>query len=72
MNTELLNGIIVASGVKKAAIMEALGCTTYDTLNRKLNGESELTLREIAGLRKLLHISKAQSEKIFFGDYVAK
>jgi ribosome-binding protein aMBF1 (putative translation factor) len=51
-----INNAINESGLKKQFIAKSLNIK-YDTLRRKLNGESDFTISEVLALTKLLNIN---------------
>lgn len=71
-NIILLNNKIKASGLKKKFIAEKLGLT-YQGLQLKTKGLTELTSSEIAKLCDILNItSLKEKENIFFAKEVDK
>lgn len=65
-NSEMLNGIIKDSGLKKGYIAEQLGITMY-SLSMKIENKREFKASEIAKLCTLLRIdSLEQRQTIFF------
>jgi len=53
---ENINNAINSSGLKKQFIAKKLDIK-YDTLRRKLKGESDFTINEVLTLTKLLNIN---------------
>lgn len=51
-----INKAIIESGLKKNFIAKQLGIK-YDTLRKKLNGQTEFKVSEIIQLSKILNIS---------------
>ena len=51
-----INKAIIESGLKKNFIAKQLGIK-YDTLRKKLNGQTEFKISEIIQLSKILNIS---------------
>lgn len=50
-----INNAIIESGLKKNFIAKKLGIK-YDTLRKKLNGETEFKISEVVELSKILNI----------------
>jgi len=61
----------IRAGVSKEEIAKYLGVNPT-TVYRKFNGESEFTLSELRKLKELLHLSKEDVERIFFGEPLAE
>lgn len=71
-NTEKLNQLIEASGLKKSYIAKAIG-KTVSTLSRKINNKQDFTATEIDALCDLLGIEDLEEkENIFFALEVAE
>ena len=67
-NTEKLENLIKARGIKKKHLAERLGLSPYG-LALKIKGESEFKSREIVGLCNELEITEpAEICDIFFGS----
>lgn len=64
-NTKVLREAIERSGYRIYFIAEQLNLT-YAGFQKKVNGESEFKASEIKQLRKLLKLSAAESDRIFF------
>jgi len=65
-DTVRLRGLIADSGLKKGAIAEQLGITTYG-LQKKIENLNEFKPTEIVILCKILNISSLEEkDKIFF------
>ncbi len=52
-----VNGLLAEKHVTKAELAELLGIRSTQTLNTKLNGTSELSLREAQSLAKFCGVS---------------
>ena len=61
-----LEAAIKQSGLKKAAILEALGFKNYRTLARKIRNRVEFKASEIAILSDLLRLDPEERDRIFF------
>lgn len=64
-NTSELNAAIARAGITKKALATALGLT-YGGLWKKISNESEFKAVEIKQLQKLLNLSNAERDYIFF------
>lgn len=64
-NTDLLRAKMDQSGYKLRFIASSIGLT-YQGLLKKLKNESEFKASEIRALCKMLKISEAERESIFF------
>lgn len=64
-NTELLREAIQRSGYKLQFIADRVGLT-YQGLLNKINGKSEFRASEIQTLHRLLGLTEAEREAIFF------
>lgn len=64
-NTELLREVIQRSGYKLQYIAKQAGLTHQGLLN-KINGKSEFRASEIQTLHRLLGLTEAEREAIFF------
>ncbi len=65
-NTEYLEEIIEASGLKKGYIAEKLGISRYG-LSNKIANKNEFKASEINSLCEILNISKStEKERLFF------
>jgi predicted transcriptional regulator len=62
---ELLKQVLKDSGMTMVAIAEKSGIERT-TLYNRLNGIGDFTSREIVGLTNVLHLTKAQRDRIFF------
>ena len=67
VNLTMLRRFVRLSDLKKRAICERLQIT-YPTLQRKLDGDAEISLWEAVRLSELLKLTKAERDAIFFGD----
>lgn len=61
----------IRAGVSKEDIAKYLGVNPA-TVYRKFNGESDFTLSELRKLKKVLHLSKEDVDRIFFSEPLAK
>lgn len=68
-NIELLDKAIDNSGLKITYIAKQLGITR-EGLYKKLKGETEFKASEIIAVQKLLNLSNAMRDKIFFAKKV--
>ena len=65
VDTQYLEELISASGIKKTYLAEKIGCT-IQTLRRKIIGESDFTMKEVDVICSELGITKlSDKEKIF-------
>ena len=65
--TALVNGAIAEKGITKAELANALGINTYDTLNKKLEGSSELSLFEARALANFCGTSVDELCELVYG-----
>lgn len=65
MDLELLDQKIKDSGLKKSFITQELG-VSYQSLQRKLKGESDWWRQEIIIVSKLLNLTTNEQKHIFF------
>ena len=65
----LLNSKIEHSPYKVSIIADMIG-VSYDTLNRRLNGEGKFHLFEVAGLILVLELTSQEIYDIFFYPYL--
>ncbi len=70
-NTDLLKQKIHESGLKQGWLAEKLSLSE-SALSLKVNGKRYFNQVEIENLRKLLRLSRADAEKIFFAKPVGK
>lgn len=61
----------IRAGVSKEDIAKYLG-VNLATVYRKFNGESDFTLSELRKLKKVLHLSKEDVDRIFFSEQLAE
>lgn len=61
----------IRAGVSKEDIAKYLGVNPA-TVYRKFNGESDFTLSELRKLKKVLHLSKEDVDRIFFSEPLAE
>lgn len=66
VNTKLLKGEIVKSGLKQSEIAKKIGLSSQ-SLSAKLHNKSEFKLNEVIDLCQVLNI-KAEKEQIFFAQ----
>ena len=64
-DTSLLNAAIAKSGISKKDLVKALGLT-YAGFWKKLHNRSEFKATEIKKLQRLLGLSDAERDRIFF------
>lgn len=64
-NTELLQEKLNSSGYKMTFVAKELGIT-YQALLNKLNNKREFIYGEIISLGRLLHLTGAEVDRIFF------
>lgn len=64
VNTDALRASMRASGLKNGYIAEKLGISVM-SLHRKVNGVTEFKASEIVGLSDMLHLAKAERDRIF-------
>lgn len=64
---ELLKQVLKDSGMTMVAIAEKSGIERT-TLYNRLNGIGDFTSREIVGLTNVLHLTKAQRDRIFLSN----
>ncbi len=57
----------IRAGVSKEDIAKYLGVNPA-TVYRKFNGESDFTLSELRKLKKVLHLTKEDVDRIFFSE----
>ena len=69
LNLDLLNSKIEQTHISKSDLAEALGLTRQGLYN-KLNGENEFKGSEIKIISKMLNLTIAERDNIFFADYV--
>lgn len=67
LNAELLRTKIEESGITVTALAAKSGMTR-ETLYNKLAGKGEFKASEIHALTKVLHLSKAERDAIFFSE----
>lgn len=67
VNNLMLKRYISSSPVRRSYLIAALK-TTYPTLARKLNGETEFTLWEAKVISDTLGLTVEERDAIFFGD----
>lgn len=65
MNLEKLKDRIKDSGIKKTAIAKQMDIP-YITLNRRLRGEGEFTVSQAVNLSRILRLTAAEKNDIFF------
>ena len=65
MNLEKLNDRIKQTGITKTAIAKQMDIP-YITLNRRLRGEGEFTVSQVVSLSRILHLTAAEKNDIFF------
>lgn len=65
VDLKALNEAVDQSGYKKSAIAERLN-VSMQTLARKLDGETELTVSEAQGFADILGFNGSQLQRIFF------
>lgn len=65
MNIDLLNGKIYSSGIKRIELSEWLDITP-STLRRKLTGEIEFKISEVAKICEILKLTQEEKNAIFF------
>ena len=65
MNLEKLNDRIKQTGITKTAIAKQMDIP-YITLNRRLRGEGEFTVSQAVNLSRILHLTAAEKNDIFF------
>lgn len=65
IDTELLQEKLNNSGYKMTFVAKELGIT-YQALLNKLNNKHEFTYGEIISLGRLLHLTGAEVDRIFF------
>jgi transcriptional regulator with XRE-family HTH domain len=61
----------IRAGVSKEDIAKYLGVNPA-TVYRKFNGESDFTLSELRKLKKVLHLSKEDVDRIFLSEPLAE
>ena len=66
-DTSLLNAAIAKIGITKKELVKALGLT-YAGFWKKLNNQSEFKATEIKRIQRLLHLSDAERDHIFFAQ----
>ena len=71
MNTSKLSDLIQMSGIKKAAIANAMGISDA-SLRNKLAGRTDFQWKEVQALASYLHMSSEQFKDIFFVSDVSE
>ena len=66
-DTSLLNAKKKKIGITKKELVKALGLT-YAGFWKKLNNQSEFKATEIKRIQRLLHLSDAERDHIFFAQ----
>lgn len=66
-NSELLKSKITECGIPITFLADKIGITREGLYN-KLNGKTEFKASEIAALTKVLNLSNAERNKIFFAN----
>ena len=66
-DTSLLNAAIAKIGITKKELVKALGLT-YAGFWKKLNHQSEFKATEIKMIQRLLNLSDAERDHIFFAQ----
>lgn len=66
--TGLVNGALAEKGVTKAELASALGISSYDTLGKKLDGTSGLSLFEAKALARFCDISVDELCTLVYGN----
>ena len=64
VDTDALRASMRASGLKNGYIAEKLDISVM-SLHRKVNGVTEFKASEIVGLSDILHLTKAERDRIF-------
>jgi len=62
---------LIRAGLSKENIAISLGIN-ISTFYRKFNGESDFTLSELRKLKKILHLTKDDVDRIFFSEQLAE
>lgn len=68
-NSDMLNRVIMESGMKIAFVAKKVGITR-EGFYKKINNETEFKASEIITIQKLLNLSNEERDKIFFAQKV--
>ncbi len=71
MNPTEFQVALIRAGLSKENIAISLGIN-ISTFYRKFNGESDFTLSELRKLKKILHLTKDDVDRIFFSEQLAE
>ena len=69
INSKLLQDAIEESGMKRNALANKLGLSSYG-LALKINNQNEFKASEIAALSEILNLSRSKRDAIFFNPVV--